>query len=320
MKSFDFDLLKDIGFDDVELKFFDEDAKIKEEDFDVEKELRKIIDPITQPGDILLLGKNKLICGDSTDPTVLEKLFGNEKASMIYSDRVYNLNVSYDKGIGGKAQYGGNVLDKRTDEEYKEFIRKSLVAGLSVSNKDIHVFYWSDSCYIWLIQTLYRELGIDNKRVCLWIKNSQNPTPGVAFNKCYEPCIYGIRGKPYLSDTQNLNEVLNKEMTTGNALHEEISDLWTVKRLAGKDYLHATIKPAQLHEKAILRCTKPNDIILDSFSGSSSTIIAGEQLRRRVYAVELEPVFCDLAIRRYEKLTGKKVKIIRNNEEIQING
>jgi DNA modification methylase len=76
---------------------------------------------------------------------------------------------------------------------------------------------------------------------------------------------------------------------------------------ASKEYEHATSKPISLHEKAIKRCTKTNDIILDSFLGSGSTLLAGEQLGRRVYGCELEPRFCDLIIKRYEALTGKKV-------------
>ncbi len=243
-------------------------------------------------------------------------MFGEEKASMVYSDPPYNIKLDYNKGIGGKKSYGGNVQDGRSYSEYKEFLKKSLINALSVSEKDAHIFYWSDQIYIGLLQELYRELGIENKRVCLWLKNGFNPTPGVAFNKCYEPCTYGVRGKPYITkDIKNLNEVLNKELTTGNSLLSEALDnldLWMVKRLSGKEYEHATSKPPKLHEKAIRRCTRPGDIVLDSFSGSASTLIAGEQLKRRVYAVELEPVFCDLAIRRWEKLTGKKVRVIRN--------
>jgi len=152
--------------------------------------------------------------------------------------------------------------------------------------------------------------------VCLWIKNGQNPTPGVAFSKCFEPCTYGTIGSPYLNESiQNLNEVSNGDMTTGNDLLDQISDIWATKRLSAKEYTHATSKPPKLHEKAIRRCTRPGDIILDSFSGSASTMIAAEQLKRRVYAVELEPRFCDLAVRRYEKLTGKKTRIIQNYHE-----
>jgi DNA modification methylase len=319
LKSFNMDLLSDIGFPDSDLSnIWSENLEAEDDNFDEKLELSKIKVPKTKLGDLIIMGNHRLICGDSTDPKVLKKLFGNEKASMIYSDPIYNIKINYSKGIGGKQKYGGNVNDNRSFEEYKEFLNKSLISALAVSKDDLHVFYWNDQTGIGIVQDLYRELGIENKRVCLWIKNGQNPVPSVAFNKCYEPCIYGVKGRPYISSNlQNLNEVMNKEMTTGNSLMEETLDhldIWTVKRLSGKDYEHATSKPPKLHEKAIRRCTKPGDIILDSFSGSSSTLISAEQLKRRVYAVELEEVFCDLAIRRYEKLTGNKAKIIHEKK------
>lgn len=321
LKSFDLDLLQDVGFSDTDLSsIWSENLQAENDNWDEEKELAKIDKSKTKLGDIIELGPHRQICGDSTDPSVLKRLFGKERASAIYSDPVYNLKggINYSTGIGGKKNYGGTVNDTRTDEEYKLFLKKSLIAALAVSKPDTHVFYWSDQTYIGLIQELYRELGIENKRVCLWLKNSQNPVPSVAFNKCYEPCTYGVRGSPYIAKTiTNLNEVLNKEITTGNNLIQETLDhldVWMVKRLSGKEYEHATSKPPKLHEKAIRRCTKPGDIILDSFSGSASTMIAADQLKRRVYAVELEPVFCDLAIKRYEKLTAKKARIHHEKE------
>ena len=311
LKSFDLDLLIDIGFDQVDLShFWDKELEIKDEDFDVEAELKKIKTPKTKPGDLIYLGEHRLLCGDSTNPNNLKRLFGGDKASMIFSDPVYNIKLDYSKGIGGKNDYGGAVNDNRSYEEYKQFIKSSLLAALPNTKNDCHVFYWCDQTYIGLFQELYRELGIVNKRVCLWLKNSQNPTPKIAFNTCYEPAVYGVKGKPYInSDINNYNEVLNKELGTGNEMFEDVYDsldIWLTKRISGKDYEHATSKPPKLYEKAIRRCTKPGDIILDSFSGSASTIIAGEQLKRKVYAMELEPVFCDLAIARYRKLTGRK--------------
>jgi len=316
LKDFDLDLLTDIGFDaNLLTNIWDDDVSLKDENFDVEKELSKIKTPKTKPGDIIELGSHKLICGDSTNPETLKILFGKEKASMIYSDSVYNINLDYNKGLGGKQNYGGEVIDKRTDEEYKEFLRQSLVAALTVTKPDCHVFYWNTEQQIWIVQTLYRELGISNKRVCLWVKNGHNPTPQVAFNKCYEPCIYGTMGSPYLSKKeQGLTEIFNKDITTGNDSLDEIN-IWTAKRVSSKEYSHATTKPVELHEKAIRRCTKPGDIILDSFGGSGSTLIAGEQLKRKVYLIELEPVFCDLIIKRYEKLTGKKARLINQDEK-----
>lgn len=320
LKSFELDTLSFAGFDDMELaKFWDNDNETNEDSFDIEKELKKIIDPKTKLGDIIHLGKHKILCGDSTDPKNLARLLGEERASMIYSDPVYNISIDYDGGIGGKKDYGGNVNDTRTYEEYKGFIRDSLTAALAVSSPNTHVFYYCDQVYIGLIQEIYRSLGIANKRVCLWLKNSQNPVPKVYCNKAYEPAVYGTRGKPYLAEAvSDLNEVMNKEFTTGNELVTQVDDfleIWTAKRLAAKDYKHATSKPITLHEKAIKRCTKPNDIILDSFLGSGSTLLAGEQLGRRVYGCELEPRFCDLIAARFEALTGIKPVIERHEEK-----
>jgi len=307
LKSFDFETLEFAGFDPIEIgKLTDPEKEVPEENFDVERELKKIKKPQTKLGDIIALGKHRIICGDSIDKENLKKLLGNEYASMIYSDPVYNISVDYDGGIWRKKDYGGNVKDTRSYEEYKKFLKDSMEAALAVSAKDTHVFYWCDQIYIGVVQELYRSLKISNKRVCLWLKNNQNPVPSVAFNKVYEPVVYGVRGKPFLADIQNLNEVLNKGVGTGNTLLDDVNDIWMAKRLAAKDYEHATSKPPQLHEKAIKRCTKPNDIILDSFLGSGSTLIAGESLGRRVYGCELEPAFCDLIVRRWEKLTGRK--------------
>lgn len=320
LKAFDFETLSFAGFDPIEIaSFWDEKNKTKEDIFDIDKELRKIKEPKTKPGDIIHLGKHKILCGDATDPKNLDRLFGNERASMIYSDPVYNISIDYDGGIGGNKEYGGNVNDTRTFEEYQLFIKNSLTAALSVSQFDTHVFYYCDQVYIGLIQDIYRSLGIANKRVCLWLKNSQNPVPKVYCNKAYEPAVYGTRGRPYLAESvTNLNEVMNREFTTGNDLVSQVDDfleIWTAKRLSAKEYQHATSKPITLHEKAIKRCTRPNDIILDSFLGSGSTLLAGEQLGRRVYGCELEPRFCDLIANRYEALTKIKPIIERYEKE-----
>jgi DNA modification methylase len=318
LKGFEMDLLIDLGFDQKEL----DDIWNKElkKEFDVEKELKEIKKAKTKLGDIIHLGNNRLICGDSTKQETLERLFGDERASMIMSDPIYNISIDYNKGIGGKQAYGGMVNDSKTDEEYKTFLKSSMEAALTVTKPDAHVFYWSDETYIWLIQTLYRELGITNKRVCLWLKNSQNPVPSVAFNKCYEPCTYGVRGNPPLTKgVTKLNEVLNADMTTGNELLQQVHDLFTVwpeARLSSKEYEHSTMKPPALYEKAIRRCSKAGDIILDSFNGSGSNLIAAQRLGRRVYAVEIEPKFCDLTIKRFEAETGLKAKVIRNEKEV----
>lgn len=305
--NFDQELLLDVGFTNLEIdEIFFKDKEVKEDDINIDKEIKNNKNPITKLGDIINLGDHRIICGDSTDPEVLKKLFKDKRASMIYSDPIYNISIDYSSGIGGSKNYGGQVNDTRTYDEYYNFLQNSLLAALEVSNEDICVFYYCDQIYIGTVQEIYRKNGIENKRVCLWIKNSQNPTPLVHFNKCYEPAVFGVRGKPYLNTNETkYNEVMNNEFTTGNEMFDNV-DIWLTKRMLGKEMEHATSKPIKLAEKAIRRCTKSGDIILDSFLGSGSTLLCAQQLGRIVYGCELEPVYCDLIVKRWEQLTGKK--------------
>jgi len=318
--SWDFDVLREydpelwmqlLNEEDI-AHAFDDLAETEDDGWDEEKEIAKIKTPKSKVGELYQLGPHRLAVGDSTDPEVLKKLFGKEQASMIYSDPVYNLSIDYSRGLGGKQNYGGAVNDTRTKSEYRVFLKKSMEAALAVTKDDAHVFYWNDQSQIGMVQELFEELGLKNRRVCLWIKNGMNVTPHIAFSKCYEPCIYATRNKPYITKgLENLNEVMNKEMGTGNRLTNDILDgldIWLAKRLPGTEYTHATAKPPQLHERAIRRCTRPGDIILDSFSGSGSTLVAAHQLKRRAFVVELEPLFADLAITRFKKISHDQVK------------
>lgn len=297
------------GFDDADLALLFDDVNVEDDEFRVEEELKKIRSTKVKPGDLYQLGPHRILCADSTDPDSTTKLMGNKKAAAILTDPPFNIGLSYDKGIGGKGQYGGHVDDAKPDEAYKAFLCAALSSGVSACQKDAHIFTYCDQRYVWLLQLLYAELGIKYQRTCLWVKNNSMPTPNVAFNKQYEPCVYGVRGKPYLSDrVTNVSELLNRDIGTGNRTIEDILDmidLWLVKRVAG-DYEHPTEKPPSLHEKALRRCTKPGDIILDLFAGSASLLVACDQLKRSAYLVEREPVFVQLALNRYEKLSHDK--------------
>ena len=312
LKNFDLEMLLDVGFDQIEIvKFWDEEKDTKDDKFDVDKELKKIKTPVVQKGDLVVMGDHKLLCASSTDIHAVQKLFGEHKATAIYSDPPFNIGLSYDKGVGNTRNYGGSFDDNQSSDDYVNFIRKVMQSSLAISTKDVHVAFWCDEAWVWVFQTLYMELGIKNRRLNVWVKNNSSPTPTVAFNKCTEFCVYGTKGSPYLSDlVKNLNEIQNKDCRTGNQLLEDISNIWATKRLPSSQMEHPTSKNPELHHKFIMRCTKLGDIIFDAFSGSASTMICAEQLDRKVYSLEIEPVFCDLAIHRYENLTGRKAKII----------
>lgn len=314
LKSFDIDLLLDAGFNEADLgAVWDSALETEDDELDMEKAVEEAKDTNIKPGDLFALGNHRLLCGNSTDVNTVLRVAGAEHAVMIYTDPPYNINLNYDGGISGNKSYGGTTNDAKTDAEYRYFLKQTMQNALAVMPSDSHWFYFCDQRYIGMIQSLYEELGIKNQRVALWVKNGANPVPGVAFNKAYEPCVYGTVGKPYLAAVNNLTEIMNKEIGTGNRTIDDILDLidvWLVKRLPGQEYAHPTEKPPTLHEKALRRCTKPGDIVLDLFGGSGSTLIACEQMKRRCFMVEIEPVFIQLIINRYEKLTGDKAEKI----------
>ena len=277
--------------------------------FDVDNAVDEIVEPVTQIGDVYQLGNHRLICGDSTDSKTIATLMNGKQANIIYTDPKYNINLDYSKGISTSGKYGGTTNDRLTDAEYEDFLKTTLSNAVAVLTSDAHVFCYCDQLYVGLVQKIYGEIGVDTKRVCLWVKNNFNMTPQLAFNKAYEPCVYGTLGQPYLSETHNLTEILNKEVAPGNRTIDDIIDLfdiWLAKRDPASSYEHPTQKPPTLHEKALRRCTKPGDIVLDIFAGSGSTMVACDQLKRTCYMAEIEPVFCDVIVARYEQLTGNK--------------
>lgn len=310
LKEFEEEFLIESGFEPDELEFLYGDLEVDDDYFPVQKVVQEIKKPKSKLGDFYQLGSHYLLCGDSTNLESVKKVVGEHKIDVIYNDPIYNINLSYQSGIGGTKNYGGSVQDSMSDSEYESFLKKTIENALAVSNEDVHVFYYSDQKYASLVQKLFTELGINFKRTCIWLKGIANPTPQIAFSKIYEPVTYGIRGKPFLNESyRNFNEIMNKEITSGHRVIEEfydMIDIWAVKRLAGNEYEHPTEKPVSLHEKAIKRCTKVGDNILSLFGGSGGELICAEQLKRRVFMVEIDPVFIDLIIMRYEQYTKDK--------------
>jgi len=317
LKDMDMDLLLHVGFDDEDLQALFDDIDVIDDEFDVEKAIKETTVAKVKPGEIWQLGEHRLLVGDSTDAEAVKKLMGTDLADVIYCDPPYNIGLDYSKGVGTDGKYEGSYTskkDSKKDSVYSSFIDESIKVALAISKPNAHIFYWCDERYIWLTQTLYQQNKIANKRVCLWIKNNFSVTPQVAFNKAYEPCVYGVIGKPHLNrNFTNANELLNQEIGTGNQVHEEILDMinmWIVKRDAGQDYTHPTQKPVTLNEKPLKRCSAPGHIVFSGFAGSGSDLIACEQLNRKWRGVELDPIFATITIDRWEAFTNQKAKLL----------
>ncbi|MFA6038705.1 MAG: DNA modification methylase [Candidatus Peribacteraceae bacterium] len=307
LKTFDSDILLDVGFTADELaSAWDGLLETEDDHFDVEKELQKIKKPKTRIGDMWAIGPHRLICGDSQDPAVVRRLMGKDAASMLYIDPPFNIGLDYSKGVSQRKAYGGKTNDRKNEEDYRSFLKAILGNALAAGKKDLHCFFWCDENWTWLIQELYRELGVTHRRLCAWVKGNFSLTPGIAFNKAMEIAVYGTVGTPHLAPTPtNLSEILDKEVGAGTRQIDDILSLfqiWACQRLHSTEYQHPTQKPPTLHEKPLRRCSKPGDIILDLTAGSGSTMVACHQMKRRAFLCDVEPIFCDLILERAKAL------------------
>lgn len=311
LKGFDMELLLDIGFDESDLAhIWDESLETEDDGFDEAREIAKLEKPTVHPGDYLKLGDHMLACIDGTDEQAVRKLVGETRVDFVDVDPPFSIRWNY---RGKNNKYGGSEKDDRSPEEYRAFIRSLIQNGLAVTKPDSHFLFWCDERFVWILQTLYAELGIKSQRICIWAKGPTMPTPGIAFGKMTEFAVYGTVGKkPYLNDkVRDLSTFMNKEIGPGNRALDDIMDLlniWLVKRLPGNQYQHPTQKSPTLHEKALRRLTRPGDCVLDLTAGSGSIMVACEQMKRRAFMCELDPIFATLIKNRYEQLSSKKAE------------
>ena len=262
-------------------------------------------------GDVYQLGRHKLVCGDALNFEDVGKLAKDRVVSVVFCDPPYNIGLNYRNGVHTKEKYSpqGFNNDNKPYESYRDFIHKSLINALRLTKKDAHIFYWCDQKYIGMMQELYKELGIDFKRITLWIKNNFTPTPQVAFNKCYEPCVYGTTGNPKINEKIfKITEIMNKGVTPDDIVKNlfSIIDIWPEPREDVLEYVHPTQKPVTVYERPLKRVSFEGDIVLDLFGGSGSLLIACEQLNRTAYVMEIDPYYCQVIINRWEQFTGNK--------------
>ena len=293
--------------------FFD-DESIEIINDDIIPEISKQENRICKKGDLWILGRHRLLCGDSTNSEDVNKLMQKDKAHMIFTDPPYNIGFSFKNGVSTKGKYSkeNEYNDSKSEEEYYTFLTKFLQNALQHTKKNIHVFVWCDQRYIWIIQKLLKANNIKSERVALWLKNNFNPLLNTAFHKCYEPCVYGKIGSPHLNNKfRTITEIMNAEIKSKEVFSQLLCmiDIWISKRERVNDYLHPTQKPVDLFYKPFKRCSNIGDIILDSFGGSGTTIIACEKMKRKARVIEFDPYYCDVIIKRWEDYTGKKARL-----------
>jgi site-specific DNA-methyltransferase (adenine-specific) len=279
--------MSDFGFDMS--AFEEEPAEVVEDDY--EESLPE--QPKTKLGDIYQLGEHRLICGDSTDPAVIDRLMDGVKADMWLSDPPYNVEI-----VGGSHAISASERKKQgkltiqndcmSGDEFKEFLTNAFTTAYTALKGGASFYIWYASREVVNFQNSLEESGFIVKQELIWNKSSL-VMGRQDYQWKHEPCLYGWK------DGNSHNWYGDRKQTT-------IIDF----ERPSKSDLHPTMKPIGLLAIQIKNSSKTDDIIFDGFGGSGSTLIACEQLNRKCYMCELDPHYIDVIIDRWEKITGKK--------------
>jgi len=272
---------------------------------------------ITQKGDLWILGNHRLLCGDSTNEKDVAKLMNGHKAALFATDPPYCIDYTgKDRPNGGKDW--SDVFREIDIKNPKEFMLKFYQVGLKHIQENSAMYLWHASNRRSLIEEVCNELNILIHQQIVWVKPCCLLTFSF-YSWRHEPCLLmWLKGKkpPYNPKIKSISTVWPVGyLKTGDPnTPEYYSDVWELdwdgkKRPSGIE--HPTLKPVEVFAIPMRVHTKPGDVCYEPFSGSGSQIIAAEKLGRRCFAMELEPFFVDVAVKRWEQWTGKKGRRIK---------
>lgn len=293
------EIFKDYEFEDLNLTGY------SQEEYDdlvgVFEEAELLGDPDEIPeevetrcklGDIWQLGNHRLMCGDSTVITDVEKLMNGAKADMLLTDPPYNVN--YEGGTGLKIQN-----DNMEDAQFRQFLYDAFTTANMVMKEGAVFYIWHADSEGYNFRGACKDVDWTVRQCLIWNKNTM-VLGRQDYHWKHEPCLYGWKeGASHLwaSDRKQTTVIdFNKPSRNGE---------------------HPTMKPVGLFDYQIQNNTKGGDIVLDLFGGSGTTLIACEQNKRIAYVMELDPHYCDVIISRWETLTGKTAELLTENSTSQ---
>ncbi|KEI05966.1 site-specific DNA-methyltransferase [Clostridium botulinum] len=285
------------GFDAAEIEdLFSKvhDKDVQDDDFDADKALEDIKEPVSKQGDIWILGKHRLLCGDSTKAETYEKLMKGKKANLVVTDPPYSVNYS--------SKAGSIKNDNLSDKDFYKFLLSAFKEIANVMAKDASIYVFHADTEGYNFRKAFKEAGFYLSGVCIWVKQSlvlgRSP-----YQWQHEPILFGWKKD-------------GKHKWYGD---RKQTSIWNFDRPT-KSPLHPTTKPVPLIAYPIQNSSMTNCIVLEPFGGSGSTLIACEQTDRICYAVELDEKYCDVIVKRYIETAGDdEVFLIRYGEKIKYN-
>lgn len=271
---------------------------------------------VTKPGDLIKLGDHRLYCGDALNLEHVDNLMGNAKAEMVFTDPPYN--IDYAGGAAGdwakKKRRAKFANDKKTPQDFQKFLQTSISNMLANTRGAFYICGHASSLH--LLYQAFIDAGGKWSSWVIWAKHHYTLTNS-DYQHQYEPVLYGLTSaEAQAADNADEAQYDATPILYGWARHKwyggrKQGDVWLIDRLQ-KNENHPTEKPTTVPAKAIRNSSKRGEIVLDLFAGSGSTLIAAEQLQRKSYCMELSPAYCDVIIRRWETLTGKKHEVLLN--------
>ena len=290
LAELDFDLSL-IGFSDDELAdLLPEVEELAPEDADADAVPEAPADPVTKPGDVWLLGKHRVMCGDSTSLDEIELLMAGAKADMVFTDPPYG--VSYEGGHNDKKrqQIQNDALE---GEDLTSLFYEALITAVTVTTDYAPFYVWFASGKSVETFAAFAQLPLKLRAVIQWYKVRSGLG---AFMSQYipncEPCIYAYKAgclPQWFGPTDE-------------------KTVWELQKEARNEF-HPTQKPVELGERAISNSSKKSQLVLDLFGGSGSTLIACEKTGRQARLMELDPRYCDVIVKRWQQFTGKTAKL-----------
>ena len=280
-----------LGFDPAELnKLMTDEDGIEEDDFDVDAELQK--PAITKPGDVWLLGRHRLVCGDSTKPETYRALMDGKKANLVVTDPPYNVNY---EGSAGKIKN-----DNMGSDAFYSFLFEAFKNIEEAMAQDASIYVFHADTEGLNFRKAFTDAGFYLSGTCIWKKQSlvlgRSP-----YQWQHEPVLFGWKKK-------------GKHMWYSD---RKQSTIWEYDK-PKKNGDHPTMKPVALVAYPITNSSMSGCIVLDPFGGSGSTLIACEQTDRICHTIELDEKFCDVIVKRYIEQVGtdKTVFLLRDEAKI----
>ena len=283
------------GFDETELAdLFASDNDAREDDFDVDAELEKPC--FSKAGDVWQLGRHRVICGDSTNLETYKRLMGDMKANLVCTDPPYFVKL--------KSTSGTIKNDNLSDEEGVKFLMEAFSCMHESMAKDASIYVFYATAKARVFHDAFEDAGFKVGAGLVWKKDRLVLTR-TDWKYIHEPIIFGWRKD-------------GRHRWYGDQKQVTVFEFDRIKSSKDDGCGHPSSKPVPLIAYLVKQCTQENGLVLDSFLGSASTLIACEQLGRICYGVELEPKFVDVAVKRYIQQVGgsEGVMVERDGETL----